>query len=216
MDFSHVYKMNVNQIKVGHVVSFSDAVFAFSITIMALSIQIPNFPSNIAESEFTKRLGEVVAPSIIHYIISFLVVGMYWIAYHRIFEHIRRANLTLVWLNLIYLLLISLVAYFTGLLSTYGTHRIVVISFASILTAAGFALSIIWWYATQNRRLVDNDIHPQLVRYFLVRGFASPVIFLASIGIAFTDVQLAAYFWIAIIPAYVIINKVHLPHISKL
>lgn len=209
-------KMNVNQIKVEHVVSFSDAVFAFSITIMALSIQIPNFPSNIAESEFTKRLGEVVTPSIIHYIISFLVVGMYWIAYHRMFEHIIRANLTLVWLNLIFLLLISLVAYFTGLLSTYDIHRIVVISFASILTAAGFASSIIWWYATQNRRLVDNDTHPQLVRYFLVRGFASPVIFLASIGIAFIDVQLAEYFWIAIIPAYVIINKVHLPHISKL
>ncbi|HZA06256.1 MAG TPA: TMEM175 family protein [Nitrososphaeraceae archaeon] len=120
--------MNVNQIKVEHVISFSDALFAFSITLMALSIQIPNFPGNITESEFTKRLGQLVIPNIIHYIISFLVVGMYWIAYHRIFEHIRHANTTLVWLNLLFLLFISLVAYFTGLLSSYNTHRVVVIA----------------------------------------------------------------------------------------
>jgi uncharacterized membrane protein len=206
--------MNINEIKVEYVISFSDALFAFSITLMALSIQIPHFSSNIiTESELTKRLGQLVIPNIIHYIISFLVVGMYWIAYHRIFEHIRHANITLIWLNLLFLLSISLVAYFTGLLSTYNTYRIVVIAFASILATAGFTLCIIWWYATHNRRLVDKDIHPQLVRYFLIRGFVSPITFLTSIGISFVNIQVATYFWIVIIPAYIIINKIHLPRL---
>jgi hypothetical protein len=48
------------------------------------------------------------------------------------------------WLNLLFLLSISLVAYFAGLLSTYDTHRIVVIAFANILATAGFTVSIIW------------------------------------------------------------------------
>jgi len=48
--------MNLNQIKVEYVISFSDAVFAFSVTFMALSIQLPNFPSGIEESELTRRL----------------------------------------------------------------------------------------------------------------------------------------------------------------
>jgi uncharacterized membrane protein len=208
--------MNLNEIKVECVISFSDALFAFSITLMALSIQIPNLPSNIAESELTKRLGQLIIPNIIHYIISFLVVGMYWIAYHRTFEHIRLANITLIWLNLLFLLSISLVAYFTGLLSTYDTHRIVVIAFSCILATAGFILCIIWWYATHNRKLVDKNMHPHLVRYFLIRGFVSPIIFLTSIGISFIDVQGAHYFWIVIIPTYIIINKIHLPYLSKL
>jgi uncharacterized membrane protein len=208
--------MNVNQIKVEHVISFSDALFAFSITLMALSVQIPNFPSNITESEFTKRLGQLVIPNIIHYVISFLVVGMYWIAYHRIFEHIRHANTTLLWLNLLFLLFISLVAYFAGLFSSYNTHRVVVIAFSSILAIAGFTLSIIWWYATHNRRLVDKDMHSELAKYFLVRGFVSPIIFLISIGISFINVQGAQYFWVITFPAYMIVNRIHLPHISKL
>ncbi|MBV9178808.1 MAG: DUF1211 domain-containing protein [Nitrososphaeraceae archaeon] len=47
----------------------------------------------------TRTIGN---PNIIHYIISFLVVGMYWIAYHRIFEHIIHANIILVWLVILY------------------------------------------------------------------------------------------------------------------
>ena len=142
--------MNLSQIKVEYVISFSDALFAFSITFMALSLQLPNFPSNIVESELTRRLSQTLIPSIIHYIISFMVVGTYWISYHRIFEHIRYADITLVWLNLLFLLFISLTAYFTGLLTTYSTHEIVVITFAGIMAATGFMLCIIWWYATHN------------------------------------------------------------------
>ena|SRR5215831_647532 len=85
--------MNLNQIKIEHVISFSDALFAFSITFMALSIQIPTFSSNITDLELTRRLGQLLIPNIIHYVVSFIVVGMYWVSYHRIFEHIRRADI---------------------------------------------------------------------------------------------------------------------------
>lgn len=208
--------MNLTQIKVEYLVSFSDALFAFSITFMALSIQLPNFPHNILESELTKRLGQVLIPNIIHYIISFLIVGNYWIVYHRIFEYIKRTNLTLIWLNLAFVLFISLVAYFTGLLSSYGTYRIVVISFASILATTGFISFLIWWYVTKNRKLVDENLQSDLVRYFLIRSLVTPLIFLASIGISFIDVQAALYFWIVIFPAYFIIGKIHLRALSKL
>ena len=208
--------MNLSQIKVWYLISFSDAIFAFSITFMALSIQFPNFPNNILESELTKRLGQAIIPHIIHYVISFLVVGIYWIGYHRIFEYIKRTNLTLVWLNLLFLLFISLVAYFTGLLSTYGAYRIVVIGFASILATTGFISCIMWWYATNNRKLVDENLHSDLVRYFLIRGLVSPLTFVASIGISFIDVQVAQYFWIVIFPTFVIVNKIHLHTLSKL
>ena len=117
--------MNLTQIKVGYIISFSDAVFAFSITFMALSIQIPTFSGNIEDPELAVRLSQLVIPNIIHYVISFIVVGMY----HRIFEHTRATNITLIWLNMFFLMFIALVGYFTGLLVTYGTHRIVVISF---------------------------------------------------------------------------------------
>ncbi|MFZ0220468.1 MAG: TMEM175 family protein, partial [Candidatus Nitrosopolaris sp.] len=186
-----MHRLNLNQIKVEYVISFSDALFAFSITFMALSIQIPTFSSNITESELTRRLGQLLIPNIIHYVVSFMVVGMYWISYHRIFEHIRRADITLVWINLLFLLFIALVGYFTGLLTTYDTHRIVVISFSGIMAATGFVLCLMWWYAARNRRLVDQDIQDHLIRYILMRTFGTPIIFLTSIAISFINVQAA-------------------------
>jgi uncharacterized membrane protein len=48
--------MSITQIKIEYVISFSDALFAFAITLMALTIEIPNFLSNISESELTERL----------------------------------------------------------------------------------------------------------------------------------------------------------------
>ncbi|MGN6624496.1 MAG: TMEM175 family protein [Candidatus Nitrosocosmicus sp.] len=202
--------------KLEYLIAFSDALFAFAITLMvALTIEIPNFPSNITESEITEKLGELLSSDITHYIISFLVVGAYWVAYHRVIEYIKRINITFLWLNLIFLLFISLVAFFTGLLANYNTYRIVVIYFASILSAAGFMLCIIWWYATHNRKLVDKDLDANLIRYLIYRGLASPIIFLISIGISFIDVQDANYFWIVIIPVYAIIDKIHKPYIRQ-
>ena len=201
--------MNLAQIKVEYLISFSDALFAFSITLMALSLELPNLHNNILEPQLTKLIGQELIPNIIHYVISFLVVGMYWIGYHRIFEYIKRTNLTLTWLNLVFLLFISLVAYFTGLLSTYSTYRIVVISFASVLAATGFISILMWWYATNNRRLVDENLDSDLVRYYLIRGLVPPLTFLLSIGVSFIDVQSALYFRIMMFPANFIVNKIH-------
>jgi hypothetical protein len=68
------------------------------------------------------------------------------------------------------------------------------------MAATGLMLCIMWWYATHNRHLVDKDIHPDLVKYFLLRHIASPVIFLVSIGISFINIQLTQFFWALILP----------------
>ena len=205
--------MNQSQIKVGYVISFSDAIFAFSMTFMALSIQIPTFSGNIGDSELAVKLSQLVIPNIIHYVISFIVVGIYWISYHRIFEHIRTTNITLIWLNMLFLMFIALVGYFTGLLATYETYRIAVISFSGVMTITGFVLSLLWWYATHDRKLVDHDINEHLIKYHLRRTYVAPLIFLTSIGISFINVQAAQFFWAMILPANIIVYMKHIPRL---
>jgi uncharacterized membrane protein len=52
------------KIRLEHVISFADAIFAFSITFMAISIQIPNLPdNNITQTELIAKLLEL-RPSI--------------------------------------------------------------------------------------------------------------------------------------------------------
>jgi uncharacterized membrane protein len=71
------------QIRLEHVISFADAIFAFSITFMAISIQIPNLAQNLTQTQVINRLVELV-PEFEIYVISFFVIGIYWIAYHLI------------------------------------------------------------------------------------------------------------------------------------
>jgi uncharacterized membrane protein len=68
-------------IKVEHVISFSDAVFAFAITLMALTIDIPDLPLNLSQSELLQRLDDFY-PQFEDYVISFAVIATFWISYH--------------------------------------------------------------------------------------------------------------------------------------
>ena len=45
------------KVKLEHVISFSDAVFAFAITFMAISIDIPDLPTNLTQSQYPCSTG---------------------------------------------------------------------------------------------------------------------------------------------------------------
>ena len=52
---------SLGKIRLEHVISFSDAIFAFSITFMAISIQIPNLPqNNLTQLQVISTLSELV------------------------------------------------------------------------------------------------------------------------------------------------------------
>ena len=63
----------VPKVKPEHVISFGDAIFAFAITFMTLSIDIPDLPANLTESQLLSRLYELY-PQVESYIIRFPVV----------------------------------------------------------------------------------------------------------------------------------------------
>jgi len=69
------------KIRLEHVTSFSDAIFDFSITFMAISIQIPNLPlNNMTEQQFLTKLLQLL-PQFEIYALSFMIVGIHWISY---------------------------------------------------------------------------------------------------------------------------------------
>ena len=98
-------------IKIEHVISFSDAVFAFAITLMALTIDIPDLPPNLSQSELLQRLDDSY-PQLEDYIISFAVIAIFWISYHQVFNHIKGSHISMVYLNLLFLLFITVINNF--------------------------------------------------------------------------------------------------------
>jgi uncharacterized membrane protein len=98
-------------IKLEHVISFSDAIFAFAITLITLSIDIPDLPTDLTQSELLDKLYELY-PQFESYIISFAVIAIFWVSYHQVFNHIKGSHITMVYLNLLLLLLITSIITF--------------------------------------------------------------------------------------------------------
>lgn len=69
-------KVSKPQVKLDRIIIFSDAIFAFSITIVLLSIPIPQLPDNLHEEQIQAKLWEM-KPYFESYAISFAVIGIY-------------------------------------------------------------------------------------------------------------------------------------------
>ena len=193
-------------IKVDRVISFSDAVFAFAITLMALSIDIPDLPTHLTQSELLDKLYDLY-PQFESYVISFAVIAMFWVSYHQVFNHIKGSHITMVYLNLLFLLLVTLLSLSTSLVINYGTYQIPYVIYCFIVIMTSSLLATIWWHATRNKRLVDKNLHPFFIKGVLVNLMSIPIVFTISIIISFVNLEIAQYFWLIIAPLNITIRR---------
>lgn len=192
-------------VKLEHVIFFSDAIFAFSITIVLLSIQVPQLPSNATESDLVTVLWKLL-PSFESYAISFAVIGIYWVLYHKVFNRITGSHPLIIGFNLVFLFFITLISIFTVLNINYGSFHLVFILYTVILTLTGSTLAIIWSIAIKTRS-IQSDMTPSLTKVFLLNSMTPPIVFLISIGISFLSIDIAQYFWLTIFPCRIILGK---------
>jgi uncharacterized membrane protein len=178
-------------------ISFSDAIIAFAMTLMAMEIAIPD---TVTVEQLHQSLLDML-PTLQNYMLSFVVVAVYWVQHHRTFKYIRRYDGGLMWLNLLFLALIVLVPFPTDLVDRFGDEdSLVSMIYASSLALTGLALVVIWCYATHNHRLVDADLDPALIRMVTRSRLVAPVVFLLSIPVAWLNPVIAMYMWIAVFP----------------
>lgn len=201
--------VTLNNVRLDHVTSFGDAVFAFSITFIAISIQIPTLPNNLSEFEVVNKMLQLI-PQLEIYFTSFIVIGIFWIKYHLIFNKIKDSQSVMLWLNLILLFFVTLISFGTSLrfenqyISTF-------ILYALLLTVTSSLLSLIWIHATRYNLLIDDDITQRQKKLYMIQGIIPTLIFASSIGVAFINLELAQYMWILIIPSQIIFKrKTHL------
>jgi uncharacterized membrane protein len=137
-------------IKLEHVISFSDAVIAFAITLMVVSIEIPDLPLDLTQDQLLERLNDMY-PQLEDYIISFAVIAMFWISYHQVFNHITGSPMSMVYLNLLFLLLISLLSLTTSFVINYASYQIPYIIYCAVVIMISSLLVAIWGYATKGQ-----------------------------------------------------------------
>jgi uncharacterized membrane protein len=90
----------------GRLEAFSDGVMAVVITIMVLELRVPEGPDWAAVAP--------LVPVFLTYVLSFIVVGIYWNNHHHMLQASERINGTILWANLHLLFWLSLLPFATG------------------------------------------------------------------------------------------------------
>ena len=94
--------------------TFSDGVFAIVITLLVLDIKVPEVDYNHLGSALI-----ALTPKFISYLLSFSLIGLYWLGHHFYFEKIKKVDGSFLWLNILFLLLVSVLPFPTALLGKY-------------------------------------------------------------------------------------------------
>jgi uncharacterized membrane protein len=122
---------------------------------MTLFVDIPDLPTNLTQSELLDELYALY-PQFESYVISFAVIAIFWVCYHQVFNPIKGSPIIMVYLNLIFLLLITLLSLATSLVINYDIYQISYVIYNFIVIMTSLLLALIWWYATKNRHLVEK------------------------------------------------------------
>lgn len=170
------------------IVFMSDAVFAIALTLLALEIKLPPLEHPLMPGEFAGAILGLL-PKFYSYVLSFLVLGVYWVAHHRDFGSVTRYDARLIWLNLFTLMCVAFLPFSSALLGEYGNFQLTWVIFALNNIAISALLSLAWGHARRKGMVEDRE--PTGLRYRTYRGLLVPVVFLLSLGVSCFDLTLA-------------------------
>ena len=119
-------------------------------------------------------------PKFAGFLVSFLLIGQYWIVHHRLFGFVINFTERLVWLNILFLLAIALMPFSTAFYSEYVTNGVItpVIFYTANIAGLGIINFFMWQYIRKPKRNLTENLTSAMAKYFSLRALTVPVIFI--------------------------------------
>jgi TMEM175 potassium channel family protein len=163
--------------------NFSDGVFAIAVTLLVLNIKIPD-AKNLDNHQLTLRVIASL-PQLLTFGFSFMVIGVFWVAHHRIFAMAKMVDSKLLWLNILYLMFVAVMPYPAALLAENPFLTLSILIYSSTLFVIGFLHFILLRhiYLTDD---IKNDLFTEHVyQSYLKAGVTGPAIYIFAGGFSF-------------------------------
>jgi uncharacterized membrane protein len=186
---------------VERLLTLSDGVVAIALTLLVLQLKFPALPPGQHDSALA--LGKELrtgAPQFTSYLISFYVIGQFWLSHHRVFRDISGHREGLAWWNFAFLLSITLMPFTSNLLGEYSDNPLAIQIFSLNLLAAGLTTQATYLFA-RHRGLLSRTDEPSR-RTGQLRTLGLILAVALSISLAHVNTSLAKYSWllIAVVP----------------
>lgn len=197
------YRRRSEELEFERVAFFSDAVFAIAMTLLVVGIGIPHVRDSKIGDALRSKDGEIFG-----FLLTFLVIGLYWLAHHRFFSKLAAVDVRFMKLNLVYLAAIAFMPFPTALVGTYSsTQAVVIVLYAATLTVASVIEGVLFLHA-QRAGLLRRRLDDRSLRNYMIASLAPAAVFAISIPIAvWYDSQTALFSWVLIFPAEYLIGR---------
>jgi uncharacterized membrane protein len=175
--------------------AFSDGVFAIIITLLVLEIHVPQVQGQDISGALEHSLL-AMAPKFLSYILSFVIVCIWWVAHHHLFHILKRSDRGLLWLNSLFLLWLAFIPFPTALMGDFPGTRLAVMGYGTVTTLAGVSFCLLRYYAFYGGKLVDERIDRELLKLAMLRSIMNPVLHAIAVLLALVDTRLSITLYI--------------------
>lgn len=145
---------------VDRLAALSDGVFAFAMTLLVLDLRVPPVGKVSSESDLVAQLL-LIAPHLIPYAMSFLLLGIFWVGQQTQHNALSRADRTLTWITIAFLFVVTLTPFSAGLLASFITYRTALLVYWLNIVLLGIMVMWTWRYA-ERAGLIKPDVPEEM------------------------------------------------------
>src|SRR5256885_11987657 len=103
-------------------------ILAIARTLLELNLRMPETRGGNRAS----RLGSLI-PRFGTFVVSFVVLGVFWFAHHQTFHFVVRVNRTLVWLSVLFFMGVALIPFVASVLGANPTDPIALTLYGGVI-----------------------------------------------------------------------------------
>jgi uncharacterized membrane protein len=185
--------------------AFVDGVMAIVVTILVLELDVPNADLSAGETgHFLMELERQLHP----YVGSFGLVAAYWVQHTVILHYAPHSDRIFIWLNILFLLPLTLLPFLTELRVDYPTDVVPAAIYGGAQILCGLLLLAIWRYATGARGFSPSKVDPSVVRSMSIRITLGPLLCLVGTVVSLANPHVGTLFFIMVPLLYVSQPKV--------
>jgi len=176
-----------------------DGIFAVAMTLLVLDLKLPEGTKLSNDTAVWRQLFQLTG-RFSTYALSFVVLGTYWIGHHSLFHFVRRVSRGMLWLNLLFLLFITLLPFSTNLLSGHSHLQIPVVVYGINLLLIFIIALLQLLYLEHHPELSHDQLSPSWIANSRRRLVIPMVIVVTSIAISFYKPKIAmSAYWLLLV-----------------
>ena len=171
----------------GRIEALTDGIFAVAMTLLVLDLRLPQAAAGLDDAGLREALVALL-PKLESYVISFLVLCVFWLGHHRLMHLVRGVDYRFLWRNLLFILFITFVPFTTSLMGEYRG-----LDDAPVAYGVNLALILVAQYLMWRRalfHLMEVDREQAAARWQVVRNR-----YLIAFGVVVAAVLFAALDW---------------------